>query len=135
MMGSSPTPHLRSSTMELRSHPRFDVRWPVTIRVSPDSYVRAEALNIGPGGLGLGLTRRAVLPKHVMLMLGTAIGPILGQGTVRWERPVWKDGLEVITGLVFEPHAGFSSVRFELALEKLRRGELVGPQELGGPPE
>lgn len=118
--------------MDLRRARRFPVRWPVTIRLSPSAYVTAEARDIGPGGLGLELRERTSLPPNVMLMLGTALGPILGVGKLKWERPIWHEGAVSRAGFWFEPHAGFSSVRYELALEALARGESVPPQEPPG---
>jgi hypothetical protein len=113
--------------LENRKTPRYPVTWPATLRVATDAYVRAEARDVTEGGIGLVLLEKpAFFPSNVMVMLGTAIGPILGHGKLRWEKP----GSSLRAGLVFTPHAGFSCVRFELALATLARGERVPPQAM-----
>jgi hypothetical protein len=101
---------------EARREPRYQVDWPATVRLSGFSTVRAEVRDVGAHGIGLTLPAGIAARSDFWVMLGTALGPVLGRATVRWQE---GDDGHTRAGAFFEPHAGFSSVRFQRALREL----------------
>lgn len=93
---------------EARRELRFQVDWPATVRLSGFSTVRAEVRDVGAHGIGLTLPAGISARSEFWVMLGRA--------TVKWQE---ADDGHTRAGACFEPHAGFSSVRFQRALREL----------------
>lgn len=101
---------------ETRSEPRFQVDWPATVRLSGYSTVRAEVRDVASHGIGLTLPAGISARSEFWVMVGTALGPVLGRATVKWQ--AGDDG-HTRAGAFFVPHGGYSSVRYERALREL----------------
>jgi hypothetical protein len=101
---------------ETRREPRYQVDWPATVRLSGFSTVRAEVRDVGAHGIGLTLPAGISARSEFWVMLGTALGPVLGRATVKWQ--VGDDG-HTRAGAFFQPHGGYSSVRYRKALGTL----------------
>ena len=98
---------------ETRREPRFQVDWPATVRLSGFSTVRAEVRDVASHGIGLTLPAGISARSEFWVMLGTALGPVLGRAVVKWQ--AGDDG-HTRAGARFEPHGGYSSVRYHKAL-------------------